>query len=174
MTRYTRKTSAIITFAVLLAGCHSSAPNESVASATVSNKPFDNPPVLSAALPIESDFVETGVYQPWQLKQGSTAQTAAMRVIQEFSFSAEQTQPVNFSMAQNVSYQDETAFCREYRMRAPGESEFAYNSCVLSTSVLGGTVNEELDLINQHKNGIGVVSFQDSNLQPIYQESHFD
>lgn len=174
MTRYTtRRPSAIIACTVLLAGCHSSTPDESVASASASHTRFDNPPVIGAALSIEPDHVEIEGYQPWQLRQGSSAQTAAMRAIQEFTFSAEQTQPVSFSMAENASYQDET-FCTDYRMSESGEYEFDFNSCVLSTSVLGGTANEPLDLINQHTNAIGVVSFQDSSLQPIYQESHFD
>jgi len=145
--------------AALFVGCSASAPNDSL-----------NSPVLGAALPA----VPPANSEPFQQQAVPTTQTASFRAYDDFTFNTSQIQPVSFSLPENSAHQAEATFCTEYQIQESGTYRVNYNSCVLSAPVLGGNLNEEINLVNQYQSVIGVVSFQDPSIQPIYQEFHFD
>jgi len=157
-----------------LIGCNSAEPDTHVQS-----------PVLGAALAEHStpyqpqpfndtNYVGTSDQELGYLAQVPETLTAAMYTSNDFAFTTSHIQPVSFSLPEMSTQQAEATFCTEYKMQSTGDYSVNYNSCVLSAPVLGGSLNEELKLVNQHQSVIGVVSFQDPNIQPIYQEFHFD
>jgi len=170
-------TVSISSLSMLFVACTASAPDDGLIS-----------PVLSAALPLSSEptepfqqqafndtnYIETSDQQLGFLAQVPRTQTASIRAFDDFDFSTSQSQTVSFSLPDVSTNQAEATFCTEYEMQSSGDYRVNYNSCVLSTPVLGGVVDEELNLVNQHDSVIGVVSFQDPSIQPIYQEFHFD
>jgi len=164
--------------AALFVGCSASAPNDSL-----------NSPVLGAALPAvppansepfqqqafnDTNYVATSDQQLGFLANVPTTQTASFRAYDDFTFNTSQIQPVSFSLPENSAHQAEATFCTEYQIQESGTYRVNYNSCILSAPVLGGNLNEEINLVNQYQSVIGVVSFQDPSIQPIYQEFHFD
>lgn len=168
-------TSALCSLSVLIVGCNSATSTEA----------YDDSPVLGAALPLvsipthiqsfnDTNYVGTSDQELGYLAQVPITQTASIRVMDDFDFSADRQTQVSFAVPNAINLDAEATFCTEYKIKPSGDYRINYNSCVLSAPVLGGTVNEALNLANQHESVIGVVSFQDANIQPIYQEFHFD
>jgi len=65
-------------------------------------------------------------------------------------------------------------FCQAAQLKDNGDYDVNYDSCILTTPMFGGVVDEELNLVNQHDSVLGVVWFQDPNVPPQYQEFQFD
>lgn len=172
--QHIKKVVSISTLCVLFAGCGTTNRGEELSN-----------PTLSAALPLTSEpfqqqtfndtnYIGTNDQQLGFLAQVPRTQTASIPAYDDFAFDASQFQSVNFSLPETSNQPAEATFCTEYSLQSPGQYPLNYNSCVLTAPVLGGVVDEELNLVNQHDTVIGVVSFQDPSIQPIYQEFHFD
>ena len=165
---------SLSTLAVLFVGCNASGSNNSLDTAVLGAAvPTSSQPFQQQAFN-DTNYVATNDQQLGFLARVPTTQTASIRAFDDFAFNTSQTQSVSFSLPENSTHQDEATFCTEYKMQASGSYQVNYNSCILSAPVLGGSLDEELNLVNQYQSVIGVVSFQDPSIQPIYQEFHFD
>ncbi len=101
-------------------------------------------------------------------------ETASLRVMDDFTFDTSRETTVSMSIPEASSVNAEATFCTDYSLQSGGDYEVNYDSCVLSAPLLGGELNEELNLVNQHSSVLGIVWFQDPSMQPMYQEFHFD
>lgn len=101
-------------------------------------------------------------------------ETASLRVMDDFTFDTSRQTTVSLSVPEASSQSAEATFCTDYSLQASGEYDVNYDSCVLTAPLLGGELNEELNLVNQHASVLGIVWFQDPAMQPMYQEFHFD
>lgn len=100
-------------------------------------------------------------------------ETASLQVLNDFTFDTARRTNVSLSIPEARTVAAEATFCTDYSLEASGHYEVDYNSCVLSAPLLGGELNEDLDLVNQYDSVLGIVWFQEEAMQPMYQEFHF-
>jgi len=141
----------------------------------------DDGPFLGAALPQGQTASAAGTNYValtdeelgWRAEVPDT-DTANLQVYNDFTFDTSRRTKVDLSIPEAVNVSAEATFCTDYTMSAAGEYDVDYNSCVLQAPLFGGELSEELDLVNQHDKVLGIVWFQDPEMQPMYQEFHFD
>ena len=137
--------------------------------------------LLGAALPqgqtdsaLNTPFVAITDDELGELAEVPDTQTASLVVFDDFNFDTARRTNVALSIPEASAMSAEATFCTDYSLEANGAYDVEYESCVLSAPLLGGELNEELDLVNQHSSVLGIVWFEDEGMQPMYQEFHFD
>ena len=137
--------------------------------------------LLGAALPqgqtdsaINTPFVAITDEELGELAEVPDTQTASLQVFDDFTFDTARRTNVALSIPEATAVNAEATFCTDYSLEASGDYDVNYDSCVLSAPLLGGELNEDLDLVNQHSSVLGIVWFEDEAMLPMYQEFHFD
>ncbi len=161
--------TAVTALSVLLIACGGSSSSDS------------DPVLLGAAITegqtdsaANTNFVAITDSELGDLANVPDTKTASLQVLDDFTFDTSRSTTVSMSIPEARNVDAEATFCTDYSAKNDGTYDIDYNSCVLSAPLLGGVLNEELNLVNQHASVIGVVWFQDPAIQPVYQEYHFD
>ena len=169
MKKITIKNSlALTTMTVVLAACGS--------SSTDSDEPilgaaFVQGQTASAA---NTNYVAITDEELGELAEVPDTETASIQAFNDFTFDTARRTNVSLSVPEAFGVQAEATFCTDYTLSASGDYDVNYDSCVLSAPLLGGELNEDLDLVNQHDSVLGIVWFQEASMMPVYQEFHFD
>ena len=137
--------------------------------------------LLGAALPqgqtdsaAGTNFTATTDEELGDLAIVPDTETASLQVLNDFTFDTARRTNVSLSIPEAITESAEATFCTDYSLDVSGDYDVNYDSCVLSAPLLGGQLNEDLDLVNQHDSVLGIVWFQEASMQPMYQEFHFD
>jgi len=108
----------------------------------------------------------------WRAEVPET-QTAALQVNDEFDFATSRRNKVELYIPEAAGQNAEAAFCTDYTQNG-ADYEVNYESCVLHAPLVGGTLSEDVNLVNQHGKVLSIVWLEDPSKPPIYQEFTFD
>jgi len=159
---------ALTALAMLLSACGSSGGE-------------DEQPILGAATGLtqtasaaDTNYVALTDEELGELAEVPVTETAQLQVFNDFTFDTSRQTTVHMFVPEAVGVSAEASFCTDYSVRDNGEYDVNYDSCVLTAPLLGGELNEDLNLVNQHTSVLGVVWFQDPSVPPMYQEFQFE
>lgn len=101
-------------------------------------------------------------------------ETSRLLIMDDFTFDTSRKTTVTMSVPEAIGVSAEATFCTDYSLQVNGDYDVDYDSCILTTPLLGGELSEELNLVNHHASVLGIVWFRDNTMQPLYQEFQFD
>jgi len=168
--RTIRNSFALTAVAMVLSACGSSSEGDD-----------GSEPAIGAAIGVEqtasaadTNYVGITDEELGDLAEVPDTETARLQVFDDFTFETARQTSVYLSIPEAVGVSAEATFCTDYSLKDNGDYDVNYDSCILTTPMFGGVVDEELNLVNQHDSVLGVVWFQDPNIPPQYQEFQFD
>ncbi len=161
--------AAVTSIALLLGACGSSA---------TSYESEEQPELGAASQQIETPSTADSNYVSAEalsnLGDVPDTRTAALVVLDDFTFETSRDTTVSMYIPEAVGVGAEASFCTDYTRLGDGRFDVDYDSCVLSAPLVGGYLEEEIDLVNQHDRVLGVVWFQDPAMDPMYREYQFN
>jgi len=168
--RTIKNSFALTAVAMVLSACGSS-----------SGEDDGSEPAIGAAIGLEqtasaanTNYIAITDEELGDLAEVPDTDTSRLQVFDDFTFETARETNVYMSVPEAVGVSAEASFCTDYSLKDNGDYDVNYESCVLTTPMFGGIVDEELSLVNHHESVLGVVWFQDANMAPQYQEFQFD